>query len=352
MGRVVGRAAGGTVRSEIRRRSPDKSAWTIAAGPACRFLRHPCPSVAALSSRRPSPAPRRPPSLPSLSSTGPEPEAHLNANPHPDPDRLLRTALEAAAEATEIHRSNLGRVRPGDAEEKGASDFVTYVDHEAESRIVARIRTTFPDHRILAEEGGGDPVGGPEGAGSGWLWVIDPLDGTTNFLHGYPAYSVSIAALRDGVAEVGVVASAATGETWTAVRGRGAFRDGEPIRVSDVDRLGPALIGTGFPFKALDRLPLYLRQFDRILRRTSGIRRAGSAALDLCHVASGYLDGFWELVLAPWDIAAGSLMVREAGGIVTRMDGSEPGTESGSLLAGNPAVYAALGDILSQDNDL
>lgn len=246
----------------------------------------------------------------------------------------------------------MGRLKPGDAAEKGVSDFVTRVDHEAESRIVARIRAAFPSHRILAEEGGGDPAGGPEGAGSGWLWVIDPLDGTTNFLHGYPAYSVSIAALRDGVPEVGVVASAATGETWTAVRGRGAFRNGERIRVSGVDRLGPALIGTGFPFKALDRLPLYLRQFDRILRRTSGIRRAGSAAMDLCHVASGYLDGFWELVLAPWDVAAGVLMVREAGGIVTRLDGSEPGTESGSLLAGNPVVYAALGDILIQDNDL
>jgi myo-inositol-1(or 4)-monophosphatase len=213
-----------------------------------------------------------------------------------------------------------------------------------------------PPDRLAARapEFGAAPSGVASSVGraEGWLWVIDPLDGTTNYLHGYPAYSVSIAVLRDGVTEVGVVASAATGETWTAVRGQGAFRNGEPIRVSAVDRLGAALIGTGFPFKAVDRLPAYLRQFDRILRRTSGIRRAGSAAMDLCHVASGYLDGFWELVLAPWDVAAGTLMVLEAGGLVTRLDGSEPGVESGSLLAGNPAVYLALRDILIQDNDL
>jgi myo-inositol-1(or 4)-monophosphatase len=271
----------------------------------------------------------------------------------PEPASLLTTALEAAAEASEVHLTHLGRVRPERISEKGISDFVSHVDHEAEARIVARIRASFPGHRILAEEGGGADAGGPASSpDSGWLWVIDPLDGTTNYLHGYPAFSVSIAALRDGVPQAGVVVAPATGETWTAVHGQGAFRNGEPIRVSGLDRLRVALIGTGFPFKALDLLPAYLRQFDRVLRNTAGIRRAGSAALDLCHVASGYFDGFWELVLAPGDVAAGILMIREAGGIVSRLDGGDVGMESGSLLAGTPSVHAALGAILNQDNDL
>jgi myo-inositol-1(or 4)-monophosphatase len=271
----------------------------------------------------------------------------------PEPASILAVALEAAAEAREVHLSHLGRVRPEHIAEKGASDFVSHVDHEAEARIVARIRAAFPGHRILAEEGAGHDEGGRATSHeSGWLWVIDPLDGTTNYLHGYPAFSLSIALLREGVPEVGVVLAPATGETWTAVRGQGAFRNGVPVHVSGVDRLRLALIGTGFPFKALHRLPAYLRQFDRVLRSTAGIRRAGSAALDLCHVATGYFDGFWELVLAPWDVSAGILMIREAGGIVTRMDGGDVGLESGSLLAGNPAVHAALGAILNQENEL
>jgi myo-inositol-1(or 4)-monophosphatase len=270
-----------------------------------------------------------------------------------DTDTLLRVALEAAGDAREVHLRHLGRVRPGDAVEKGAADFVSHVDHEAEARIVSRIRASFPDHGILAEEGGADPGGGAGASGaSEWLWVIDPLDGTTNYLHGYPAFAVSIAALRNGVGVVGVVSTPATGETWTAARGLGAFRNGQPVRVSGIDSLRSALIGTGFPFKALDRLPAYLRQFDRVLRATAGIRRAGSAALDLCHVASGYFDGFWELVLAPWDVAAGALIVREAGGVVTRLDGGPVGLESGSLLAGNPRMHAELGAILNQVNDL
>lgn len=266
-------------------------------------------------------------------------------------ESLLKVALDAAAEACEVHLSHLGRVRPEDAPEKAASDFVTHVDHEAESRIVDRIRAAFPDHSILAEEGSGKrPSGAADNAG--WLWVIDPLDGTTNYLHGYPAFSVSIAALRNGIPEVAVVGAAATDDTWSAVRGEGSFRNGEPVGVSGRRDLRSALIGTGFPFKALELLPTYLRQFDRVLRRTAGVRRAGSAALDLCYVASGYLDGFWELVLAPWDVAAGMLMVREAGGIVTRGDGSAVSMESGSLLAGNIEIHAALLAILSQDNEL
>jgi myo-inositol-1(or 4)-monophosphatase len=178
--------------------------------------------------------------------------------------------------------------------------------------------------------------------GQDWTWIIDPLDGTTNYLHGYPVYAVSIARRAGGELEAAVVLNSATGEEWTAVRGGGAYLNGARIRVSQIDRLPRALIGTGFPFKALHLLPR-TRAARGGPSRHSGVRRAGSAALDLCHVATGWFDGFWELTLAPWDVAAGALIVREAGGVVTRLDGSEDVLGHGSILAGNPAIHAALG---------
>lgn len=257
--------------------------------------------------------------------------------------------------------------------EKGIADFVTEVDLEAERLIVERIRATFPHHEILAEEsaptldgsarshGSGDPAraGAPDHpnssasagyAGDGHLWIIDPLDGTTNYLHRYPMYAASIAVARDGELVAGVVASGASDEIWTAIRGEGSFRNGEPVHVSDTRDMARALIGTGFPFKVPAEIPAYLEQLGRVLRRSAGVRRAGAAALDLCHVASGWFDGFWELSLAPWDVAAGTLIVREAGGVVTRLDGREDvfhGT--GSLLAGNAAMHAALYEMLKGD---
>ncbi len=256
---------------------------------------------------------------------------------------LLDCALAAARAAVAVHRRHLGQVTSDRWSEKGVADFVTDVDREAEDRILAEIRARFPDHAILAEEGGGV---GSESAE--WLWIVDPLDGTTNYLHGYPAYAASVAVAHRGEPVAGVVACAATGEEWWAVRGAGAFHDGRRIRVSGVTDLRLALIGTGFPFKATDRLPDYLRQFDVVLRRTAGIRRAGSAALDLCHVATGYFDGFWELVLYPWDIAAGILIVREAGGVVSSLeDGRDLLAGPGGVLAGNPAIHDALGQLLA-----
>lgn len=256
---------------------------------------------------------------------------------------LLDCALAAARAAAAVHRRHLGQVSLDQWSEKGVADFVTHVDREAEDRIVAEIRARFPDHAILAEEGGG--VGS---ASAEWLWIVDPLDGTTNYLHGYPAYAASIAVAHRGELVAGVVACAATDEEWWAVRGGGAFHDGRPIRVSGLTDLRLALIGTGFPFKATHRLPHYLRQFDAVLRRTAGIRRAGSAALDLCHVATGYFDGFWELVLAPWDIAAGALIVREAGGVVSPLGGERDMlAEPGGVLAGNAAIHEALGRLLA-----
>jgi myo-inositol-1(or 4)-monophosphatase len=272
-------------------------------------------------------------------------------------NELLSVARQAARDAVAVHRAHLGRVEAADWTQKGAADFVTHVDREAEAAILKRIRAHFPDHRLLAEEAETAPAAGAEGerrgtwgvtngGSSDWTWIIDPLDGTTNYLHGYPAYAVSIGVARGMELHAAVVRHGSTGEEWTAVRGGGAFRDGSRIAVSAIEDMARTLIGTGFPFKALHLLPVYTRQLDAALRATAGVRRAGSAALDLCHVATGWFDGFWELDLAPWDVAAGALVVREAGGLVTRLDGSNDVIGHGSLLAGNPAVHAALGELM------
>lgn len=270
-----------------------------------------------------------------------------------DPRELLDVALAAARAAVEVHRRHLGRVRIEDWSEKGVADFVTHVDREAEEEIVSVIRSRCPDHGILAEEGTAAPRAQPAGSPGAastedWLWVVDPLDGTTNYLHRYPMYAASVAVLHRGEPIAGAVVSGATGEEWTAFRDGGAFLNDAPIRVSEIDDLPRALIGTGFPFKAKELLPRYLRQFDAILRSTAGIRRAGSAALDLCHLSTGFFDGFWELVLSPWDIAAGTLIVREAGGIVTSPDGPLDLLAGGAVLAGNPSIHASLGKLLRE----
>ncbi|HUH13410.1 MAG TPA: inositol monophosphatase family protein [Longimicrobiales bacterium] len=282
-----------------------------------------------------------------------------------DPARLLETARAAADAAAEVHAAHRGRVRVADWSEKQAADFVTYVDREAEEAVVARLRADVPEHAILAEEGTSGTAlhaavarGAPTGPGERarallavgsvpeWLWVIDPLDGTTNYLHGYPMYASSVAVLHRGRVLAGAVSTSATGEAWWAARGGGAFHQGRRIHVSEIERMPQALIGTGFPFKALHLLPPYLGQFERVLRATAGVRRAGAAALDLCHLATGWLDGFWELVLAPWDFAAGALLVEEAGGIITALDGGDVVRGDGSVLAGNPTVHEALGGLV------
>jgi myo-inositol-1(or 4)-monophosphatase len=265
---------------------------------------------------------------------------------------LLDAAVAAAMDAVAVHRRRLGTVAADGWTEKGIADFVTEVDLEAEARIVKRIRRAFPDHAILAEEEASrtGATGRSEHPAAGTLWLIDPLDGTTNYLHRYPMYAASIAVVQDGDLAAAVVASGATDDIWTAVRGGGAQRNGEPIRVSATRDMGRALIGTGFPHKTPRDIPVYLEQLGRVLRRSAGVRRAGSAALDLCHVATGWFDGFWELSLAPWDVAAGTLIVREAGGVVTRLDGrTDVFDDHGSLLAGNVTVYAALGEIVKGD---
>lgn len=240
-----------------------------------------------------------------------------------DPIAMLEVARRAADAAAKVHREGRGRFDPAEWSEKGRSDFVTEVDVESERRIVEIIRAEYPEHVILAEEG--TAAGARDGS---IRWIIDPLDGTTNWLHGYPEYAVSLAA-EDGTGLlVGLVLNSATGERFEATRGGGATLDGSPIQVSTVTDLEHALVGTGFPFKKTEVLPAYLATFERVLRETSGIRRAGAAALDLCDLACGRLDAFFEYWLMPWDVAAGALIVREAGGVFERLE--VPGLEHGT----------------------
>ncbi|MGH7475753.1 MAG: inositol monophosphatase family protein [Longimicrobiales bacterium] len=263
---------------------------------------------------------------------------------------LLDTAVAAARAAADVHRS-AGRIGVDEWGEKGIFDFVSEVDEEAERCIVQLVQQRYPDHLFLTEEGtvgrarlrtvGGEPA-------AEWVWIIDPLDGTTNFLHHYPMHAASVAVAQHGTLVAGAVVASATGEEWTALRGGGAFRNGERIYVSAIGELRRALIGTGFPFRIPERIPEYLVQLERVLRSASGVRRAGSAALDLCHVATGWFDGFWELVLAPWDVAAGTLIVREAGGVVTTLGGQDDVLQGGSVLAGNSIIHERLGELVRQ----
>jgi myo-inositol-1(or 4)-monophosphatase len=257
-------------------------------------------------------------------------------------DDLLHAAQNAARAAADVHRRSRS-FDPGAWVEKGHADWVSDADHEAEKVIVAELRRAFPDHAIAAEE---SDWGGPTPDQAEVTWYIDPLDGTTNYLHGYPYHSVSIAAVDGKGPVVAVVIDTGHWETFTARRGDGAEKDGHPISVSRVAELKHALIGTGFPFKRTELLDEYLPQFRAILTQTSGVRRTGSAAIDLCDLASGRLDGFWELHLAPWDVAAGVLILREAGGIITDLSGSDDVVKQGAFVAGNPQIYAALREVI------
>jgi myo-inositol-1(or 4)-monophosphatase len=250
---------------------------------------------------------------------------------------LLEIALDAAHAGARVIRDATAQREKIVWESKGRSDLVSEVDKASERVIGEVIQRRLPTAIVLGEELSPDAI-----AGKGLVVIADPLDGTTNFLHGYPEYSVSIAIARDGDLCAGVVLNVARSEEFAASRGGGAFLDGKPIHVSNLRDPGRTLIGTGFPFKTIEKLPEYLDQFNLVMRGTAGIRRAGSAALDLSNVACGRFDAFWELVLAPWDVAAGVIMVQEAGGIVTDLDGNPPSLTAGSFVAGNPAMHAWL----------
>jgi myo-inositol-1(or 4)-monophosphatase len=226
---------------------------------------------------------------------------------------------------------------------KSLTDFVSDVDLGAERLIRDALTDAYPGALILGEELSPDASSNAD-----IVFVVDPLDGTTNFLHGFHEYAVSIAAAVRGELVAAAVIEVPTGDRYTAIRGGGAFRNGEPIRVSAIDDPARALIGTGFPFGDDDSLELYLRHFAAVAPQTSGMRRPGSAALDLVHVACGHFDAFWELSLAPWDFAAGILLVREAGGVVTTVGGdANVPLDYGSLLAGNPAMHRWLAATLA-----
>ncbi|MFQ5689377.1 MAG: inositol monophosphatase family protein [Gemmatimonadota bacterium] len=255
----------------------------------------------------------------------------------PSDAELLETARRAAREAAKVHTEWGGRLSPGDGDEKGQADFVTETDREAERLVTRILLNRFPDHGILAEEETSDHPGRPGGI----RWIVDPLDGTTNWLHGYPEFAVSIAALDARGLRAAVVLNSATGEEFDAVRGGGARRDGKPIHVSATAELRHALIGTGFPFKRHALLPPYLRMLDAVLRQTSGVRRGGAAALDLCHLACGRLDAFWELWLMPWDVAGGALILREAGGVFAPL--GRRGDEEGELARALDGAAAFVG---------
>ena len=256
---------------------------------------------------------------------------------------LVKLALQAAERAGDYVR---GASRPAvhTWTEKAQHDFATEVDRAAEGLIAEALTRAEPGSVIVGEEL--SPNRDLQGE---LVWVVDPLDGTTNFLHGYPQYAVSIGALVDGKIVAGVVHDICRKRTYTAARGGGAYEDGTRIGVSSVLEPRLALVGTGFPFKALHLLQQYLSQFAAVLGASSGVRRAGSAALDLADVAAGRLDAFWELHLSPWDIAAGALLIREAGGVITRPDGAADvlsGEQNGAIVAGNPALHPWLLDLL------
>jgi myo-inositol-1(or 4)-monophosphatase len=259
----------------------------------------------------------------------------------------LAVAREAAAGAVAVLRARLDDADAGGAERKQARDFVTIADEAAEAVIVERIERAFPGHAIVAEESGGRDRASP------WRWLVDPLDGTTNFVHGFPVFAVSIALFRDETPVLGIVVDVVRGEWFTARAGEGAWvDDGDPragrrIRVSTVEDPERRLVATGFPFRWPELTDLYLGAFRDVFGQVGDMRRAGSAALDLAWTAAGRLDGFWEIGLSPWDLAGGEVLIREAGGEITDWTGGGDHRRTGWVAAGSPAVHAMLVETLA-----
>jgi myo-inositol-1(or 4)-monophosphatase len=252
-------------------------------------------------------------------------------------DKIETVARKVIFEAGELIREHAGRVPGFRIQSKGPSDYVTEIDKQCESLIVEAIRQNFPDHHIMAEETAND-----EGLQPGYTWVIDPVDGTTNFIHGFPFIAVSIAVCVEKKPVLGFVLDPVREELFSARKGKGAWLNGSRLaglKSVDLDR---ALIATGFPFRTRDYIDDYLAAFKSIFLRVSGIRRAGSAALDLAYLAAGRVDGFWEIGLKAWDIAAGSLLITESGGFVSDFRGEDNHLINGNVVGGAPSVYPFL----------
>ena len=248
---------------------------------------------------------------------------------------MLGFAVKAARRAGDIINRAAENIEQLKIQHKTKNDLVSEVDHAAEAEIINSLQKVYPDHAFLAEESG--RIGE-----SDYEWIIDPLDGTTNFLHGFPVYAVSIALAYKKQLQVADVYDPCRNDLYTASRGAGAYLNEKRIRVSKRDKLIDCLIGTGFPFKANADVDAYGEMFKTIALKTSGIRRPGAAALDLANVAAGRLDGFWEIGLSPWDMAAGALLIKEAGGLVGDLDGETEYLDSGKILAGNPKIFGQL----------
>jgi len=255
---------------------------------------------------------------------------------------LLKTAVSAARLAGDIILKNLGQLSPGDIQTKQAFDFVTKVDRWSEAVIVKMIKEKFPHHLFFSEE-----TLRQKGNGN-YRWIIDPLDGTTNFIHGYPMFSVSIALEYQNRIVLGVVFDPLRDELFHAVQGSGTFLNNNKIQVSETGMPEKSLIATGFPFRKKEMADKYLEAFRKVFERVSDIRRAGSAAIDLAYIAAGRVEGFFELNLSPWDIAAGSLLITEAGGRITDFAGGEQYLDTGNIVAGNTHIHFEILKIIRQ----
>ena len=264
----------------------------------------------------------------------------MSPNLHP----MINVAIKAARAAGSIINRAALDVESVRISQKQVNDFVTEVDHAAEKAIIETLLTAYPGHGILAEESGST-----QGAqDSDYVWIIDPLDGTTNFIHGFPVYCVSIALAVKGKVEQAVIYDPSRNDLFTATKGRGAFMNDRRIRVSKRTRLEECLISTGFPFRPGDNFKNYLNMMADVMQRTAGIRRPGAAALDLAYVAAGFTDGFFETGLKPWDVAAGSLLVTEAGGLIGNFTGEADFMDHQECMAGAPRIYGQLVPLLSK----
>lgn len=253
---------------------------------------------------------------------------------------IISVALEAANLAGKIQMASFGKLHNSQISMKSKNDFVTEIDKKSEKLIISTIKKYFPDHAIQGEESG-------VSAGKNTLWIIDPLDGTSNYIHNIPVFAVSIGILQNNALKVGVIYDPVHKETYQAERGKGAFLNQKKIHVTKVSALADSLMTTGIPFRARDRFDEYMKSFRQISLGTVGMRRGGSAALDLAYVACGRYDGFWELDLSPWDIAAGALILEEAGGKITDMWGKPDYLKNGDTLASNGLIHKDLCRITS-----
>jgi len=248
-------------------------------------------------------------------------------------DKLIKSVADAASRAGAFQLSSVQKLQQNDIESKGLNDFVSFVDKQSEAMLIDELGRIIPGSAFLAEESG------EKNTGSDWTWIVDPLDGTTNYIHGIPLYSVSIGLLKEGKLFLGVVHEPNLNETFFAEAGKGAFLNDKPIRVTAVSAMKNSLWATGFPYHDFDKINEYMKFIQYSIKHTHGLRRLGSAAVDLVYTAAGRIDGFFEFGLNPWDVAAGALIVQEAGGVVTDFSGEQNFLVNKEIIACNPELY-------------